>query len=87
MSQKPQYICDGCNKPIGEKPHLSLVFNPCQACGVALPPGTRKDQTSWTMARLIQSGKNFLHFHNGKCIGLWADNEIKLATKKKDSKG
>lgn len=69
MSQKPQYICDGCQKPIGEKPHLSLVFNQNQACGIAIPPTKKK--TFWNVDRLQDS--TFLHFHNGKCIGAWAD--------------
>lgn len=83
MSQKPQYICDGCEKPIGIRPHLSLVLNPSAACGVALPPGTRKEQPRWVVARQIEHGLNFLHFHNGKCIGVWADLQIAKAVGKK----
>jgi hypothetical protein len=77
MSQRPQYICDGCEKPIGTKPHLSLVLNPSQACGVAIPPGTRKDQSTWRVSQLVPM--NFAHFHNGKCIGAWADRAIAKA--------
>ena len=81
MSQKPQYICDGCEKPIGEKPHLSLVLNPSQACGVALPPGTNKNKGGWVVSQL-QHGESFKHFHNVKCIALWADAWIKRAVEK-----
>lgn len=79
MSQKPQYFCDECQKPIGDKPHLSLVFSVGGACGIALPPGTRKGQQGWLVARQMQHTSNFKHFHNGKCLGAWADSEIKKA--------
>lgn len=83
MSQRPQYVCDGCEKPIGNKPHLSLIFNPTQDCGVALPPGTKPGvPKAWTVVRHIQHNEHFKHFHNGKCIGAWADTQIRKAVEK-----
>jgi hypothetical protein len=86
MSQKPQYICDGCNKPIAAKPHLSLILTQTSACGVALPPYfALSGQKTWLVSSIVLPGQNFLHFHNGKCIGTWADLKIARASAKNKS--
>lgn len=80
MSTKNYYVCDGCDKPIGNKVHLSIVMTPITASGIALPPQSKNNPTpSWRVVRHPESGENFKHFHNGGCIGEWADREIEAA--------
>lgn len=78
MSQKTSFYCDQCKKEIGKNVHITLVLNTSNSgTGIALPPtGVR----GWITTQLPQ---NFIHFHNGKCIGAYFDNLIRKATPKK----
>lgn len=80
MSQHTLYKCDQCKKEIGDNPHISLVIaNHVNASGIALPPNAERG--IWIVCERING--DFLHFHNGKCIGLFFDALIKKATTKK----
>jgi len=80
MSQHTVYKCDQCKREIGQKAHVSLVFaNQMNASGIAVPP--KGGNNSWGMSNTLNG--RFVHFHDGKCIGLYFDALIKKATNKK----
>lgn len=79
MSQHTVYKCNQCKKEIGQKTHITLVFaNHMNASGIAVPP---KGNNSWEVHQTLSG--HFVHFHNGKCIGLYFDSLIKMTTSKK----
>jgi len=59
------YTCDGCQKEIGDKKHISLQVN-SGLSGVAMPP--TKNFSGWRVARLPLS---FMHFCSAKCMSAW----------------
>ncbi len=66
--QKVIYLCDGCGREIGKKKHVSLFINTNQqASGIAVPPAK---SGPWAVSKFKQY---FVHFHNGKCAGLYFD--------------
>ena len=83
MSQKSTFVCDGCNRPTGNVPHLSLLIQGGPATGVALPPGHELGSPiNWSVKRDI--GGQFFHFHNGDCAKKFFDKLLaKYKTEKK----
>lgn len=80
MSQHTIYKCDHCKKEIGREAHISLAIGSNgQSTGIAVPPPGEKGG-AWRVSGLPY---NFLHFHDGKCIGAFMDARIKEATQKK----
>lgn len=74
---KTVFICDACNREIGIKPHVSLMINNGHGgCGIAIP--NKKGSGPWALERIKH---NFVHFHNGKCVGAYFDKLITEATK------
>lgn len=80
--QKTIYFCDHDGKEIGRTPHITLFLEAGTATGIAVP----NEQTSvrWTTHTF---GKNFLHFHNGKCAGGWLQKKITEALQKEKKHG
>ncbi len=80
MSQHTLYKCDHCKREIGRKVHISLAIGSNgMTTGVAVPP-PGDHGGAWKVAGLPH---NFLHFHDGKCIGAFFDDLIKKQSKKK----
>lgn len=74
MSRQIVYKCDADGKEIGRNAHITLMLNGGTGTGIAIPNGT--DQGSWRTKSL---GTNFLHFHNGQCIGRYFAAKMKNA--------
>lgn len=84
MSQVTYYKCDGCGKPTGEVPHISIVMQNHPANGISLPPhhpANNPMSQVWYVSRF----HGFKHFHSGACAKIYFDREMKrvLAPKKK----
>ena len=83
MSQHTIYKCDHCKREIGRKVHITLAIGSNGiTTGIAVPPPA-ENRCDWSVVGLPH---NFLHFHDGKCIGAFFDELIKkqsLKAKKK----
>ena len=73
--QKTVYICDGCNKDIGDKQNISANFS--NQSGIF----TKDKNGTWQNRASIQ-GK-FLHFCGVKCISSYFTNLMNSVKNKK----
>ena len=73
--QKTIYICDQCQKEIGDKKHISVAFGG-PVSGIAVPPN--KGQQSWGVHHKLNN--SFRHFCNGSCIGHFFSDLMKKVT-------
>ena len=81
MSRVSYYKCDGCGKPTGEKPHITLFVGGGAGSGIALPPGhPRGSDDGWHTAHGFSG---LYHFHSGKCAAIFLDRMFAKATDKK----
>lgn len=85
MSQVTQYICDGCGRPCGNNPHITMLIQGGEATGIALPPKHPQGSTSgWSVKR--DFGGRFTHFHNGDCAKKFFDKLLAKYTAKKNER-
>lgn len=71
------YKCDHCKKEIGAKTHITLNLNTQHSTtGIAV-----RDLVTGTW-RVHDAPRNFIHFHDGKCIGAYFDGLLKQYDKK-----
>lgn len=72
--RKQIYFCDGCEKEIGIKKHISLSFG--QYSGIAIPP---KKGKNWEVVESLNG--DFMHFCNAMCVGSFFRHLISKTTK------
>ena len=78
MSRAYFYQCDGCGKPVGDNPHITLEID---VGGIAVPPNSKWSvSTKWVVIERISN--EVLQFHGGTCIAKFFDEKIRAATKK-----
>lgn len=79
MSIKNIVTCDGCSRPMGQVPHISLQFGSGNPNGVALPPNYETEDhdtyPNWQTVRPYDPG--IKHFHNGECAKKFLDKMMK----------
>lgn len=93
--QKTTYICDGCDKEIGLKKHISLATHSGTHTGIAMPPTDAEAKRQNILDELMNECKisdrihwevigagirgKFFHFCSAKCMAKFFDERLKEA--------